>query len=110
MIQFVDIRTDTGLFNVSFRILQAESRNVDPILFNEFMKWHLNPTLWDESDYMKRVLTEDVSPCLRFHPATTKISNAILKTIVDNALVIEAIPHGSEAASVCRLSKVCCDI
>eukprot|EP00038_Savillea_parva_P001212 m.102313 g.102313 ORF g.102313 m.102313 type:complete len:414 (+) comp10433_c0_seq1:478-1719(+) len=85
--------------------VEVEKGNVDSILFNEFMKWHLSPSLDDGTDYMKRVLSEDITPCLRFHPNTMKISSAILKTIVDNALVIEAIPAGSEAASTCRLSK-----
>jgi len=85
--------------------VEVEKGNVDSILFNEFMKWHLNPSLDDNADYMKRVLSEDITPCLRFHPNTMKISSAILKTIVDNALVIEAIPAGTEAATTCRLSK-----
>lgn len=87
--------------------VEVEKGNVDSILFNEFMKWHLNPSLDDSTDYMKRVLSEDITPCLRFHPGTMKISSAILKTMVDNALIIEAIPPGSEAAPACRLSKVC---
>eukprot|EP00035_Acanthoeca_spectabilis_P023411 m.449220 g.449220 ORF g.449220 m.449220 type:complete len:426 (+) comp19787_c0_seq1:439-1716(+) len=85
--------------------VEVEKGNVDSILFNEFMKWHLNPSLDDSTDYMKRVLSEDITPCLRFHPGTMKISSAILKTMVDNALIIEAIPPGSEAAPACRLSK-----
>lgn len=86
--------------------VEVEKGNVDSVLFNEFMKWHLNPSLDDGTDYMKRVLSEDITPCLRFHPGTMKISSAILKTLVDNALIIEAIPPGSEAVNSCRLSKV----
>eukprot|EP00037_Helgoeca_nana_P015132 m.141744 g.141744 ORF g.141744 m.141744 type:complete len:420 (-) comp22879_c0_seq2:116-1375(-) len=85
--------------------VEVEKGNVDSVLFNEFMKWHLNPSLDDGTDYMKRVLSEDITPCLRFHPGTMKISSAILKTLVDNALIIEAIPPGSEAVNSCRLSK-----
>ena len=41
---------------------------------------------------MKRVMSDDVNPCLAFHPKTAALSEKQLTAIVANMLVIEMAP------------------
>lgn len=81
------------------------SRPTDAVLFNEFMKWHIKPSLKPESDYMRRVSGEDLRPCLNFSPKTATLSKALLHSIIENTLVIEAVT-GEDTAGVCAFSQI----
>lgn len=81
---------------------------VDAVLFNEFMKWHIRPSLNANTDYMKRVVGEDMRPCLNFHPKTTLLAKALLHSIKENTLIIEAAPGDAEQVCAFSMAKRAC--
>eukprot|EP00040_Diaphanoeca_grandis_P016269 m.83867 g.83867 ORF g.83867 m.83867 type:complete len:474 (+) comp25681_c0_seq1:447-1868(+) len=81
---------------------------VDTMLFNEFMKWHITPSLEEDTTFMRRVITEDIRPCLRFHSKTSAQSIALLKVIKDNNLIIEEIQGAKEELCSLSLHKRTC--
>lgn len=86
------------------------ARNVNPVLFNEFMMWHRGPSLEaDKSEFMKRIVAEDVTPCMAFNSATAAMTRNVLSVIIDNMLVIEAVSNSvtgmTSADEICELSR-----
>lgn len=81
---------------------------VDAVLFNEFMKWHINPSLAESSEYMKRVVAEDIKPCLNFNKATKELSKALLYCIKENTLIIEGVETSAEQVCALSLAKRAC--
>ena len=81
---------------------------VDAVLFNEFMKWHIRPSLSANTDYMKRVVGEDMRPCLNFHPKTALLAKALLHSIKENTLIIEAAPGDAEQVCAFSMAKRAC--
>ncbi len=53
---------------------------------------------------MKRVMSDDVNPCLAFHPKTAALSEKLLTAIVANMLVIEMAPAPAGEDVVCALT------
>ena len=53
---------------------------------------------------MKRVMSDDVNPCLAFHPKTAALSEKLLTAIVANMLVIEMAPTPADKDVVCALT------
>ena len=54
---------------------------------------------------MKRVMSDDVNPCLAFHPKTAALSEKLLTAIVANMLVIEMAPAApADKDVVCALT------
>eukprot|EP00041_Stephanoeca_diplocostata_P024952 m.642607 g.642607 ORF g.642607 m.642607 type:complete len:442 (+) comp22640_c0_seq1:250-1575(+) len=92
-------------------VRELEKSPVDAVLFNEFMKWHLSPSLAGSSEFMNRVLEEDVYPCLKCHRSTIELCKGVLDVIQDNALVVEEI-HSSESSpsdqcALCMMKRSC---
>ena len=51
----------------------------DSNLFTELLAWHSNPSLSPSSDFIRRVMREDVVPCMHFHPKTAELSAKLLE-------------------------------
>ena len=82
-----------------------ETRTYDTQLFNELLRRHAEPALEAQgSDFMKRVMSDDVNPCLAFHPKTAALSEKLLTAIVANMLVIEMAPAPADKDVVCALT------
>ena len=53
---------------------------------------------------MRRVISDDVNPCLAPHPKTAALSEKLLTVIVANMLVIEMAPTPADEDEVCALT------
>ncbi|TRY96019.1 hypothetical protein DNTS_002169 [Danionella cerebrum] len=74
-----------------------EDREMDSVLFAEFLSWKESPALDRSSAFISRVYREDIGPCLSFTSA--ELSRAVQTSVENNSLTIEPI-----AISTCALS------
>ena len=82
-----------------------ESPEVDPIYFKEFNEWLSSsiPLTEDtESPFVKRLLFEDVLPCLSF--VNDELATKILNAIKCNTLEME--PYLNENVKRCELTQI----
>ena len=79
------------------------ARPYDTRIFNELMQWKSNPAISAESEFMKRILREDVSPCMSFHPKTSSLSAKLLIDVQEGQLIVETAKTGSPE-DVCALT------
>lgn len=83
----------------------SEAPEVDPIYFDEFNQWlsALTPVNDDTaSPFLKRIVTEDVEPCLTF--ANSELAAEVLDAIKKNTL--EMVPYSDEMIKKCELSNI----
>ncbi|XP_056382751.1 guanine nucleotide exchange factor for Rab-3A isoform X5 [Hyla sarda] len=64
-------------------------RQVDTILYSEFMEWKENPTLDKSCPFLSRIYKEDIKPCLDF--AKKELSEQVLIAVEDNTLSVEPV-------------------
>ena len=83
--------------------IAKEAQIYDVCLFNELLQWHSSPSLEANSEFMKRLIREDVGPCLAFHSKTAVLCEELLATIKAGELVLERVATPS-AEDVCSLS------
>uniref|UniRef100_A0AC35G8Q0 GDP/GTP exchange factor Sec2 N-terminal domain-containing protein n=1 Tax=Panagrolaimus sp. PS1159 TaxID=55785 RepID=A0AC35G8Q0_9BILA len=86
--------------------ISQEEVEVDPIYFEEFNEW-LSSSISLSSDngetkFLKRVIKEDVEPCLTFTNA--ELALKILDSIKKNTLEME--PCLNETIKICELTKI----
>ncbi|XP_073430064.1 guanine nucleotide exchange factor for Rab-3A isoform X2 [Dendrobates tinctorius] len=67
----------------------TSSRQVDTILYSEFMEWKENPTLDKSCPFLSRIYQEDINLCLDF--AKKELSEQVLIAIEDNTLSVEPV-------------------
>ncbi|XP_075693087.1 guanine nucleotide exchange factor for Rab-3A isoform X2 [Rhinoderma darwinii] len=67
----------------------TSSRQVDTILYSEFMEWKENPTLERSCPFLSRIYQEDIKPCLDF--AKKELSEQVLIAVEDNTLSVEPV-------------------
>ena len=79
------------------------ARPYDTRIFNELMQWKSNPAMTAESEFMKRIVREDVNPCMSFHPKTSTLSAKLLIDVQEGQLIVETAKTGS-ADDVCSLT------
>ncbi|KAM4018549.1 guanine nucleotide exchange factor for Rab-3A isoform 2-T2 [Anomaloglossus baeobatrachus] len=65
------------------------SRQVDTILYSEFMEWKESPTLDKSCPFLSRIYQEDINPCLDF--AKKELSEQVLIAVEDNTLSVEPV-------------------
>ncbi|XP_056382753.1 guanine nucleotide exchange factor for Rab-3A isoform X7 [Hyla sarda] len=69
--------------------VNAEAKEVDTILYSEFMEWKENPTLDKSCPFLSRIYKEDIKPCLDF--AKKELSEQVLIAVEDNTLSVEPV-------------------
>ncbi|XP_073430066.1 guanine nucleotide exchange factor for Rab-3A isoform X4 [Dendrobates tinctorius] len=69
--------------------INTESKEVDTILYSEFMEWKENPTLDKSCPFLSRIYQEDINLCLDF--AKKELSEQVLIAIEDNTLSVEPV-------------------
>ncbi|XP_068117421.1 guanine nucleotide exchange factor for Rab-3A isoform X2 [Hyperolius riggenbachi] len=67
----------------------SSSRQVDSILYSEYIKWKENPTLEKSSPFLSRIYQEDIAPCLDF--AKRELADQVLAAVEDNTLSVEPV-------------------
>ncbi|XP_069594609.1 guanine nucleotide exchange factor for Rab-3A isoform X4 [Ranitomeya imitator] len=69
--------------------MNTEAKEVDTILYSEFMEWKENPTLDKSCLFLSRIYQEDINPCLDF--AKRELSEQVLIAVEDNTLSVEPV-------------------
>lgn len=69
--------------------ISTEAREVDTILYSEFVEWKENPTLDKSCPFLSRIYHEDIKPCLDF--AKKELSDQVLIAVEDNTLSVEPV-------------------
>ncbi|XP_077144077.1 guanine nucleotide exchange factor for Rab-3A isoform X6 [Ranitomeya variabilis] len=69
--------------------INTEAKEVDTILYSEFMEWKENPTLDKSCLFLSRIYQEDINPCLDF--AKKELSEQVLIAVEDNTLSVEPV-------------------
>ncbi|XP_066556423.1 guanine nucleotide exchange factor for Rab-3A isoform X2 [Amia ocellicauda] len=77
-------------------------RQMDAVLFAEFLSWRERPSLERSSAFLSRVYAEDISPCLAF--TRTELSEAVHCAVESNSVCIE--PVGLQALPVVKAAAV----
>ncbi|KAM4721239.1 guanine nucleotide exchange factor for Rab-3A [Rhinophrynus dorsalis] len=67
----------------------SSSRQVDTILYSEFMAWKESPTLDRSCNFLSRIYSEDIAPCLDF--AKRELADQVLTAVEDNTLSVEPV-------------------
>ncbi|XP_056595753.1 guanine nucleotide exchange factor for Rab-3A isoform X2 [Triplophysa dalaica] len=68
---------------------QQEERELDSVLFAEFLSWKESASLEDASAFLSRVQREDISPCLSF--TCSELSKSVQRAVENNSLTIEPV-------------------
>ncbi|KAK7121923.1 hypothetical protein R3I93_022877 [Phoxinus phoxinus] len=66
-----------------------EDRELDSVLFAEFLSWKEKPGLDRSSAFISRVFREDIGPCLSF--TCSKLSQSVQRAVENNSLTIEPV-------------------
>ncbi|XP_071974132.1 guanine nucleotide exchange factor for Rab-3A isoform X4 [Engystomops pustulosus] len=82
--------------------ISTEAKEVDTILYSEFMEWKEKPTLDKVCPFLCRIYQEDIKPCLDF--AKKELSEQVLIAVEDNTLSVE--PVTQPALPVVKASAV----
>uniref|UniRef100_A0A914Y3J0 Uncharacterized protein n=1 Tax=Panagrolaimus superbus TaxID=310955 RepID=A0A914Y3J0_9BILA len=86
--------------------LNLDETEVDPIYFTEFKEWLSSSISLSsdekESQFLKRIIKEDVEPCLTFN--NSELASEILDSIKKNTLEME--PYFNDAVKICELTKM----
>ncbi|XP_018420677.1 PREDICTED: guanine nucleotide exchange factor for Rab-3A isoform X4 [Nanorana parkeri] len=69
--------------------VSTEGKEVDTLLYSEFLGWKENPTLNKSSPFLSRIYQEDITPCLDF--AKRELSEQVLAAVEDNTLSVEPV-------------------
>ncbi|KAE8606923.1 hypothetical protein XENTR_v10010930 [Xenopus tropicalis] len=65
------------------------SRQVDTLLYSEFLAWKESPTLDRYCPFLSRIYLEDIKPCLDF--AKRELSDQVLTAVEGNMLSVEPV-------------------
>ncbi|KAK1159755.1 guanine nucleotide exchange factor for Rab-3A-like isoform X1 [Acipenser oxyrinchus oxyrinchus] len=79
-------------------------RQVDSVLFSEFLSWRVEPSLEPDSLFLQRVYREDIGPCLAF--AKRELSQSVQAAVESNTLSIE--PAAVQALPMVKASAIEC--
>ncbi|XP_075423093.1 guanine nucleotide exchange factor for Rab-3A isoform X6 [Ascaphus truei] len=82
--------------------ISSEAKEVDTLLFSEFLAWKESPTLDRSCAFLSRIYHEDITPCLDF--AKRELSEQVLTAVEGNTLSVE--PVAQPALPVVRASAV----
>uniref|UniRef100_A0A3P9PCQ5 RAB3A interacting protein like 1 n=1 Tax=Poecilia reticulata TaxID=8081 RepID=A0A3P9PCQ5_POERE len=95
---------------VSIQSVATEEREMDSVLFAEFLLWREHPSLDRSSAFLSRVYREDIGPCLSF--TRSELSQLVQRAVENNSLTIEpvamsALPMVKASALECGGPKKC---
>ncbi|KAM8891755.1 guanine nucleotide exchange factor for Rab-3A isoform 2-T3 [Spinachia spinachia] len=87
-----------------------DSRQMDSVLYAEFLLWKENPGVERSSAFLSRIHREDVGPCLSF--TRSELSQLVQSAVENNSLTIEpvatsAVPMVKASAIECGGPKKC---
>ncbi|XP_028287059.1 guanine nucleotide exchange factor for Rab-3A isoform X2 [Parambassis ranga] len=90
--------------------LGTDSRQMDSVLFAEFLMWKEHPSLDRSSAFLSRIYREDIGPCLSF--TRSELSQLVQSAVENNSLTIEpvamsALPMVKASAIECGGPKKC---
>ncbi|XP_035224586.1 guanine nucleotide exchange factor for Rab-3A-like [Stegodyphus dumicola] len=78
-----------------------DNYEVDPVFHQEFLEWHQSPTLDKNTPFLSNIYKEDILPCLHF--TNSKLSQAVLSAIEENAITIELVNGKNPFPKRCAL-------
>uniref|UniRef100_A0A8C9RQC0 RAB3A interacting protein like 1 n=1 Tax=Scleropages formosus TaxID=113540 RepID=A0A8C9RQC0_SCLFO len=82
---------------VPARPADKEGRELDSLLYAEFLAWREEPSLDRTSAFLSRVYREDVEPCLSF--TCSELSQSVQLAVENNTLTIEPVASTAFAAA-----------
>ncbi|XP_022611738.1 guanine nucleotide exchange factor for Rab-3A-like isoform X2 [Seriola dumerili] len=87
-----------------------DSRQMDSVLYAEFLMWKEHPSLDRSSAFLSRIYREDIGPCLSF--TRSELSQLVQSAVENNSLTIEpvamsALPMVKASAIECGGPKKC---
>ncbi|KAM3870329.1 guanine nucleotide exchange factor for Rab-3A [Diretmus argenteus] len=88
----------------------AHTRQMDSVLYAEFLTWKEQPSLDRSSAFLSRIYREDIAPCLSF--TRSELSQSVQSAVESNSLTIEpvamsALPLVKASAVECGGPKKC---
>ncbi|XP_014915791.1 guanine nucleotide exchange factor for Rab-3A isoform X3 [Poecilia latipinna] len=89
---------------VSIQSVATEEREMDSVLFAEFLLWREHPSLDRSSAFLSRVYREDIGPCLSF--TRSELSQLVQRAVENNSLTVE--PVAMSALPVVKASALEC--
>ncbi|CAG5127029.1 unnamed protein product [Candidula unifasciata] len=78
-------------------------KELDTVVFDEFIRWRLQPTMEFNGQFFARVQREDIQPCLSFR--NTQLADRLVESVRTNTLSIEPIPGDQSLPRKCCLSE-----
>ncbi|XP_036432312.1 guanine nucleotide exchange factor for Rab-3A isoform X3 [Colossoma macropomum] len=66
-----------------------EDKELDSVLFAEFLSWKEAPSLDQSSAFISRIYREDIGPCLSF--TRSELSQSVQSAVENNSLTIEPV-------------------
>ncbi|XP_018537726.1 guanine nucleotide exchange factor for Rab-3A isoform X4 [Lates calcarifer] len=96
--------------SVSVQPAAKEDREMDSVLYAEFLMWREHPSLDRSSAFLSRIYREDIGPCLSF--TRSELSQLVQSAVENNSLTIEpvamsALPMVKASAIECGGPKKC---
>ncbi|XP_030588412.1 guanine nucleotide exchange factor for Rab-3A isoform X2 [Archocentrus centrarchus] len=96
--------------SISIQPVAKEDREMDSVLFAEFLMWKEHPSLDRSSAFLSRIYREDIGPCLSF--TRSELSQLVQRAVENNSLTIEpvamsAVPMVKASAIECGGPKKC---
>ncbi|XP_075945327.1 guanine nucleotide exchange factor for Rab-3A [Anarhichas minor] len=88
----------------SVSIAAKEHREMDSVLYAEFLLWKENPSVERSSVFLSRIYGEDIGPCLSF--TRSELSQLVQSAVENNSLTIE--PVAMSALPVVKASAIEC--
>uniref|UniRef100_A0A3Q1I3A8 GDP/GTP exchange factor Sec2 N-terminal domain-containing protein n=1 Tax=Anabas testudineus TaxID=64144 RepID=A0A3Q1I3A8_ANATE len=89
---------------VSIQPVVKEDREMDSVLYAEFLMWKEHPTLDRSSAFLSRIYREDIGPCLSF--TRSELSQLVQSAVENNSLTIE--PVAMSALPMVKASAIEC--
>ncbi|XP_040017714.2 guanine nucleotide exchange factor for Rab-3A isoform X3 [Gasterosteus aculeatus] len=81
-----------------------EDRELDSVLYAEFLLWKENPSVERSSAFLSRIHREDIGPCLSF--TRSELSQLVQSAVENNSLTIE--PVAMSAVPMVKASAIEC--
>ncbi|XP_049930304.1 guanine nucleotide exchange factor for Rab-3A isoform X1 [Epinephelus moara] len=90
--------------SVSIQPAAKEDREMDSVLYAEFLMWKENPSVERSSAFLSRIYREDIGPCLSF--TRSELSQLVQSAVENNSLTIE--PVAMSALPMVKASAIEC--
>uniref|UniRef100_A0A9J8D1G7 RAB3A interacting protein (rabin3)-like 1 n=1 Tax=Cyprinus carpio carpio TaxID=630221 RepID=A0A9J8D1G7_CYPCA len=84
---------------------KREDKELDSVLFAEFLSWKETPSLDRSLAFISRVYREDIGPCLSF--TCSELSQSVQCAVENNSLTIEPVAMSSLKCALSGMSRPC---